>query len=75
MLELLGPAALLVATITMGISAGVFQLYSFAIMPGLGRTDDRTFVAAFQQIDRAIIGPWLLVFLGPRQNLWVETGK
>ena len=66
MLELFRPAALLAATITMGISAGVFQLYSFAIMPGLGRTDDRTFVTAFQQIDRAIIGPWLLVFFfGP----------
>jgi len=62
MLELLGVAALLAATMTMGISAGVFQLYSFAIMPGLGRTDDSTFVAAFQQIDRAIVGPWLFVF-------------
>ncbi len=66
MLELLRPVALLAATMTMGISAGVFQLYSFAIMPGLGRTDDSTFVAAFQQIDRAIIGPWLIVwFFGP----------
>ncbi len=66
MLVLLRPVALLAATMTMGISAGFFQLYSFAIMPGLGRTADSTFVAAFQQIDRAIIGPWLLVwFLGP----------
>ncbi len=62
MLELLRPTALLAATMTMGISAGFFQLYSFAIMPGLGKTDDRTFVAAFQQIDRAIVGPWLFVF-------------
>ncbi len=62
MLELLRAASLLAAAITMGISAGVFQLYSFAIMPGLGRTDDSTFVAAFQQIDRAIVGPWLFVF-------------
>ena len=66
MLELLRPTALLAATMTVGISAGVFQLYSFAIMPGLGRTADSTFVAAFQQIDRASIGPWLLVwFFGP----------
>ncbi len=62
MLELLRVAALLAATMTMGIGAGVFQLYAFAIMPGLGRTDDRTFVGAFQQIDRAIVGPWLFVF-------------
>ncbi len=62
MLEILRTAALLAATMTMGIGAGVFQLYNFAIMPGLGRTDDRTFVGAFQQIDRAIIGPWLFLF-------------
>jgi uncharacterized membrane protein len=35
-------------------------------MPGLRRTDDRTFVAAFQSIDRAIINPWFMAsaFLG-----------
>ena len=53
---------LMVATITMGIGAGVYMLYAFAIMPGLARTDDRTFVGAFQQIDTAIVGPFLLVF-------------
>jgi uncharacterized membrane protein len=60
-----GPA-LMAATITMGIAAGVYLLYVFAIMPGLGKTDDRTFVGAFQQIDTAIVGPFLLVFfIGP----------
>lgn len=54
------------ATITMGIGAGVYLLYVFAIMPGLGTTDDRTFVGAFQQIDTALVGPFLLVFFfGP----------
>ncbi len=62
MLEILRAAALVAATMTMGIGAGVFQLYVFAIMPGLGRTDDRTFVGAFQQIDKAIVGPWLFFF-------------
>ena len=61
MLELLRTAALLAATMTMGIVTGVFQLYAYAIMPGLGRTDDSTFVGAFQQIDRAIINPWFFV--------------
>ena len=60
-MELLRAAALLAATMTMGIMTGVFQLYAYAIMPGLGRTDDRTFIGAFQQIDRAIISPWLFV--------------
>ena len=62
MLDILRAAALLAATMTIGIGAGVFQLYNFAIMPGLRRTDDRTFVGAFQQIDTAIIGPWLFLF-------------
>ncbi len=65
-MELLQAAALLAATMTMGIAAGVYQLYAFAIMPGLRRSDDRTFVGAFQQIDTAIVGPFLLVFFfGP----------
>ncbi|MBV1853187.1 DUF1772 domain-containing protein [Catellatospora sp. NEAU-YM18] len=44
----------------MGIMAGVFGLYAHTIMPGLRRTDDRTFVGAFQAIDRAIINGWFL---------------
>lgn len=53
--------ALMAATITMGLMAGVFALYANSIMPGLRRTDDRTFVGAFQAIDKAIINP---LFLG-----------
>ncbi len=57
---------LLGATITMGIGTGVYLLYAAVIMPGLARTDDRTFVGAFQEIDRTIVGPFLLVFfVGP----------
>jgi uncharacterized membrane protein len=45
--------------------AGVFGLYAHTIMRGLGNTDDRTFVGAFQSIDRAIINPiFMLTFLG-----------
>lgn len=61
-MDTLQGTALLAATITMGIGAGVYALYVFAVMPGLGRTDDRTFVGAFQQIDTAIVGPFLLIF-------------
>ena len=65
-MDVLQGTALMAATITMGIGAGVYLLYGFAIMPGLRRTDDRTFVGAFQQIDTAIVGPFLLVFfIGP----------
>jgi uncharacterized membrane protein len=51
---------LLGATITMGLVAGVFALYAHTIMPGLRHTNDHTFVAAFQSIDRAIINPWFM---------------
>jgi uncharacterized membrane protein len=64
-MEVLQGVALIAATLTMGLMAGVFSLYSHAIMPGLRRTDDRTFVGAFQAIDRAIINPWFMpMFFG-----------
>lgn len=58
--------SLLGATITMGLVAGVFALFAHTIMPALRNTDDRTFVAAFQSIDRAIINAWFMTtaFLG-----------
>ena len=58
---LLRTAILMGATVTMGLVAGTFALYAHTIMPGLHRTDDRTFVAAFQQIDRAIVNPWFMI--------------
>jgi uncharacterized membrane protein len=59
-MEALRTLILLAATIAMGLVAGVFALYAHTIMPGLAKTDDRTFVGAFQAIDRAIINPWFL---------------
>src|SRR5919106_4952392 len=64
-MEILRPGALLAATLVMGLMAGVFGLYSHTIMPGLEKTDDRTFVGAFQEIDRAIMNPWFMAsFMG-----------
>ena len=65
MSDVLREIVLIAATMTMGLMAGVFGIYSNAIMPGLRRTDDRTFVAAFQSIDRAIINPaFMATFVG-----------
>jgi uncharacterized membrane protein len=65
MLKVLQGCALVAATMTMGLMAGVFGLYAHAIMPGLRKTDDRTFVGAFQAIDRAIVNPLFMTwFLG-----------
>jgi uncharacterized membrane protein len=52
--------SLLAATLSTGLGAGVFVLYAHTIMPGLGTTDDRTFVAAFQSIDRAVLNTWFI---------------
>jgi len=58
-------ATLVVAALSMGLMAGVFGIYANAIMPGLRRADDRTFVGAFQCIDRAIINPlFMSTFVG-----------
>ena len=65
MSDVLREVVLIAATMAMGLMAGVFGIYGNAIMPGLRRTDDRTFVAAFQSIDRAIINPaFMATFLG-----------
>lgn len=58
-------AALVAATITVGLTAGLLFGFACAVMPGLARADDRTFVAGFQLMDRAIINPlFLVVFAG-----------
>jgi uncharacterized membrane protein len=65
-MELLRAVALVLATMSMGLMAGAFALYSHTVMPGFRRTDDRTFVGAFQALDRAIYNPWFMVggFMG-----------
>jgi uncharacterized membrane protein len=64
-MDVLQGVSLLAATLSMGLMAGVFDLYAHTIMPGLAKTDDRTFVGAFQAIDRAIINVWFIpVFFG-----------
>ena len=51
-------ATLVAATITNGLMAGLFAAYSYAVMPGLGRAGDRTFVEAMQQTNAAILNGW-----------------
>lgn len=58
--DVLRTVALLLATLSTGLMAGVFGLFTHTVMPGLAKTDDRTFVGAFQAIDRAIVNPWFL---------------
>ena len=54
-------AVLIAATLATGWVAGVLGHYAHTLMPALRRVDDRTFVTAFQAIDRAILNPWFMV--------------
>ena len=74
-MELLRGTSLIGAAGGMGLMAGVFAIYSNAIMPGLRDTDDRTFVASFQSIDRAIVNPlFMATFLGTLVATGVSAG-
>jgi uncharacterized membrane protein len=64
-MEILQATSLITATVAAGLIAGLLFAWATSVMPGLGRTDDRTFVGAFQAMDRAIMNPlFLVVFAG-----------
>lgn len=56
---------LLAATLSTGLMAGLFAAFSYAVMPGLARSSDRTLVEAMQGINKAILNPvFMLLFMG-----------
>ena len=59
-MDTVGTLSLILATLTMGLVTGAFVVFWHTIMPGLATTDDRTFVSAFQSIDKAIINLWFM---------------
>ncbi len=48
---------LTLSVIAVGLMAGLFAAFSYAVMPGLRRTDDDTFVRAMRAINEAILNP------------------
>ena len=55
----------LIAIVLNALQAGTYYTWASGVMPGLARTDDRTFVDAIQEMNRAIINPvFMLSFLG-----------
>ncbi|TNH26010.1 DUF1772 domain-containing protein [Micromonospora orduensis] len=61
---LLRTASLFAATLTTGLTAGLFAAFAYAVMPGLGRTDDRTLVLAMRRINESILNGWFAVCFG-----------
>jgi uncharacterized membrane protein len=56
---------LLLATLTVGMMAGIFAAFALSVMRGLARTSDRTFVEVMRRINVEITNPWFLFcFLG-----------
>jgi uncharacterized membrane protein len=56
---------LIAAMIAAGLLAGLFYAYAVSVLPGLSRSDDRTFVEGVRGINVAILNGWfLLTFLG-----------
>jgi uncharacterized membrane protein len=64
MSDLLRSSSLVAATLAMGLAAGLFYTFAIAVMPGLGRSDDRTFVEAMQQMNEAILNGWFALSFG-----------
>ncbi|WP_369207226.1 DUF1772 domain-containing protein [Streptomyces sp. PU-14G] len=57
--------SLLGAVLLTGLSAGLYYGFAVAVMPGLRRAADRTFVEGMQRINAAILNGWfLLLFIG-----------
>nr|MDT0657592.1 anthrone oxygenase family protein [Micromonospora sp. DSM 115978] len=57
-------AVLVAATVCIGLIAGLLAAFAYAVMPGLARTDDRTFVTAMARINESIINGWFAVIFG-----------
>ncbi|WP_406235665.1 DUF1772 domain-containing protein [Nocardia sp. NBC_01009] len=58
-------AALVAATLTTGLIAGLFYAYANSVMPALNRTDDRAMIDVMQKINVVIINPVFMIgFMG-----------
>ena len=64
-LEHLRTPLFLLAALSVGLQAGTYFTWASGVMPGLARVDDRTFVAAVQQMNVAIVNPvFVSTFVG-----------
>jgi uncharacterized membrane protein len=63
-MELLRRSALLAATLTTGLMAGLLMAYAVSVMPALSGADDRTAVDVMQRINVAILNGWFGIVFG-----------
>ncbi|CAG6396228.1 Uncharacterized membrane protein [Actinacidiphila cocklensis] len=55
---------LLAATLVTGLMAGLYFAFSVAVMPGLARAGDRTFIETMQRVNVAILNGWFTLAFG-----------
>ncbi|MCX5213255.1 DUF1772 domain-containing protein [Kitasatospora sp. NBC_00240] len=63
-MPVLRTASLLAATVTMGLTAGLFYAYACSVMIALRGVDDRTFVDVMQRINTSILNGWFGIGFG-----------
>ncbi len=63
-MEALRTISLIAALLTTGLMAGVYVAFGIAVLPGLTRTSDRTFVEAMRAMNIAILNGWFAVVFG-----------
>ncbi|MFD5226367.1 DUF1772 domain-containing protein [Microbacterium sp. NPDC058342] len=61
-----------IGLVLLALGGGTFWSFSTGVMPGLGRTDDATFVSAMRSINRAVVNPLFLlpIFAPPVALVW-----
>ncbi|GAA0799539.1 anthrone oxygenase family protein [Spirilliplanes yamanashiensis] len=67
-------AVLGAAAVVMGLMAGLFFAFDVSVMPGLAAVDDRTFVAAMQAANAAILNPVFGLTFGGAAVLTLVAG-
>jgi len=55
---------LVLATVSMGLAAGLFYTFQISVMRGLAASDDRTYVTAMQRINIKILNFWFALSFG-----------
>ncbi|MFB7252378.1 DUF1772 domain-containing protein [Microbacterium sp. NPDC056234] len=64
-----------IGVVLLALGGGTFWSFSTGVMPGLGRTDDETFVTSMRAINRAVMNPLFLlpIFLPPVSLIWAGS--
>ncbi len=72
-METVHDLGLVATTVTTGLMAGVYLAFAIAVMPGLARNGDRTYVEGMRGMNVAILNGWFAVVFGGPLLLGIVT--